>query len=39
MPGRVVFAGADYARGWCSFIDGAIESGMHAAKTLRDRIF
>jgi monoamine oxidase len=38
MPGRVVFAGADYARGWCSFIDGAIESGLHVAKTLRDRI-
>jgi len=38
MPGRIVFAGADYARGWCSFIDGAIESGLHVATTLRDHI-
>lgn len=38
MPGRVMFAGADYARGWCSFIDGAIESGLHVAKTVQDRI-
>jgi monoamine oxidase len=37
MPGRVSFAGADYARGWCSFVDGAIESGLHAAKNIRDR--
>ena len=38
MPGRVIFAGADYAHGWCSFIDGAIESGLRAATTLRTRI-
>lgn len=29
--GRVFFAGADYARGWGGFIDGAIESGLTAA--------
>lgn len=38
MPGRVTFAGADYAHGWCSFIDGAIESAMRAARTLRERV-
>ncbi len=38
MPGRVAFAGADYALGWCSFIDGAIESAMRVARTLGPRI-
>lgn len=38
MPGRVAFAGADYALGWCSFIDGAIESAMRVARTLGRRI-
>jgi monoamine oxidase len=38
MPGRVTFAGADYAHGWCSFIDGAIESALRAARTLRERV-
>jgi monoamine oxidase len=38
MPGRVAFAGADYANGWCSFIDGAIESALRMARTLRHRI-
>ena len=38
MPRRMFFAGADYAGGWCSFVDGAIESGLHVAKTLRNRI-
>ena len=30
--GRVHFAGSDLARGWAGFIDGAIESGMGAAR-------
>lgn len=30
--GRVVLAGADIANGWAGFIDGAIESGIRAAK-------
>lgn len=30
--GRVHFAGSDLARGWAGFIDGAIESGMEAAR-------
>ncbi|MFV0434583.1 MAG: flavin monoamine oxidase family protein [Leucobacter sp.] len=29
--GRLVFAGADYSEGWGGFIDGAIQSGFHAA--------
>jgi monoamine oxidase len=29
---RVRLAGSDYARGWAGFIDGAIESGLHAAR-------
>jgi monoamine oxidase len=32
--GRLLFAGADYANGWGGFIDGAIESGMEAARTI-----
>jgi monoamine oxidase len=30
--GRVTLAGADYANGWAGFIDGAIETGMRAAR-------
>jgi monoamine oxidase len=33
--GRVVFAGSDVADGWRGFIDGAIESGLRAARTVR----
>ena len=37
MPGRVTFAGADFAYGWCSFMDGAIESALRMARTVRTR--
>jgi hypothetical protein len=30
--GRVALAGSDYANGWAGFIDGAIESGLRAAR-------
>lgn len=30
--GRILFAGSDIANGWGGFIDGAIESGMEAAR-------
>jgi monoamine oxidase len=30
--GRVVFAGSELANGWGGFIDGAIESGLRAAR-------
>jgi monoamine oxidase len=33
--GRVVLAGADIADGWSGFIDGAIESGLSAARMVR----
>ena len=33
--GRVAFAGADIAAGWHGFIDGAIESGLVAARHVR----
>ena len=32
--GRVVLAGADIADGWSGFIDGAIESGLSAARVI-----
>lgn len=32
--GRVVFAGADLANGWNGFLDGAIESGLTAARSV-----
>lgn len=35
---RLVFAGADIAFGWRGYIDGAIESGLHAATTVRNLI-
>lgn len=31
---RVRLAGSDYARGWAGFIDGAIESGLHVARSI-----
>lgn len=34
--GRVYLAGADYATGWGGFIDGAIESGLTAARHVHD---
>ncbi|MFF2654937.1 flavin monoamine oxidase family protein [Streptomyces sp. NPDC058045] len=34
--GRVLFAGADYASTWPSFMDGAIEGGLRAANAVRD---
>lgn len=33
--GRLIFAGSDFANGWGGFIDGAIESGLEAARSLR----
>ena len=30
--GRVILAGSETANGWCGFIDGAIESGLRAAR-------
>jgi monoamine oxidase len=33
--GRVVFAGSDVANGWNGFFDGAIESGLRAARSVR----
>ncbi|WP_456284411.1 flavin monoamine oxidase family protein [Microbacterium sp. JZ101] len=35
--GCVVFAGSDVAEGWGGFIDGAIESGLSAARKVLDR--
>ena len=32
--GRVVFAGSDIANGWNGFMDGAIESGLSAARSV-----
>jgi monoamine oxidase len=34
--GRVVFAGSEVANGWSGFMDGAIESGMTAARQVRE---
>ena len=36
--GLVLFAGSDIANGWCGFIDGAIESGMGAARDAASRL-
>jgi monoamine oxidase len=33
--GRVFLAGSDFANGWSGFIDGAIESGLSAARAVR----
>jgi monoamine oxidase len=35
--GPLLFAGSDYANGWGGFIDGAIESGLEAARTILNR--
>ena len=32
--GHIHFAGSDIANGWGGFIDGAIESGLHAARAV-----
>jgi monoamine oxidase len=37
-PGNVVFANSDWALGWRSFIDGAIEEGTRAAFEIRKEI-
>ncbi|PRQ10885.1 amine oxidase [Corynebacterium sp. 13CS0277] len=34
LHGRVAFAGSDWAAGWNSFIDGAIETGFRAAREI-----
>lgn len=34
--GRVILSGTDFANGWSAFIDGAIESGLTAARTVID---
>ncbi len=36
--GRVILAGSDLANGWAGFIDGAIESGLTAARHALDRL-
>lgn len=35
---KIRLAGSDYARGWAGFIDGAIESGLHAARTIHTEL-
>ena len=32
MEGRIAFAGSDIARGWGSYMDGAIETGLRASR-------
>jgi monoamine oxidase/uncharacterized protein YbaA (DUF1428 family) len=34
--GRIVLAGADFARGWNGFVDGAVETGHRAANHVRE---
>ena len=34
LEGRVAFAGSDIARGWGSYMDGAIETGLRAAREI-----
>lgn len=36
--GSVLLAGSDYANGWAGFIDGAIESGMRAGRTIHQQL-
>ena len=36
--GRICLAGADFANGWGGFIDGAIESGLNAARTVEQSL-
>jgi monoamine oxidase len=33
--GGLVFAGSDLADGWSGYVDGAIESGLRAARQVR----
>ncbi|MDT5018199.1 MAG: hypothetical protein QOD39_4359 [Mycobacterium sp.] len=33
--GRIAFACSEIAKGWCGFIDGAIEAGLRAARNVR----
>ncbi|MCA4131752.1 NAD(P)/FAD-dependent oxidoreductase [Arthrobacter sp. M4] len=35
--GPLLFAGSDFANGWGGFIDGAIESGLEAARTIANQ--
>ncbi|MCQ9344844.1 FAD-dependent oxidoreductase [Corynebacterium phoceense] len=35
--GRIRLAGSDIANGWGGFIDGAIESGIDAARTIIEK--
>ena len=37
MEGRIAFAGSDIARGWGSYMDGAIETGLRAGSRDRGR--
>ncbi len=34
MEGRIAFAGSDIARGWISYMDGAIETGLRACREI-----
>jgi monoamine oxidase len=34
MEGRIAFAGSDIARGWGSYMDGAIETGLRAGRDI-----
>ncbi len=34
MEGRIAFAGSDIARGWGSYMDGAIETGLRAGREI-----
>jgi nicotine oxidoreductase len=34
--GRLAFASSEIAAGWCGFVEGAVESGLQAARTVRD---
>lgn len=36
--GRIRLAGSDFANGWGGFIDGAIESGLNAARTTEQQL-
>lgn len=36
--GNVLFANSDWALGWRSFIDGAIEEGTRAAATVKNEL-
>lgn len=35
---RLLFAGSDWAKGWNSFVDGAIESGLAAARAIKEKL-